>query len=65
MAIQIISKQSNNFSELPWSNDEINMRINMLVEMLSKFDDSRDDVTIMQLNREIATWRELVSRRLQ
>jgi|HubBroStandDraft_1064217.scaffolds.fasta_scaffold01182_4 hypothetical protein len=64
MAIEIVGQQrTTNFSELPWSDPEINLRISMLTEMISKVE--HDDMNVLNLKREIATWRELLKRRMQ
>ena len=46
-----------------WTNDEINRRINMLQEMVEKFRDT-DQMNVLNLQREIASWRELIARRM-
>lgn len=46
----------------PWTNDEIELRINMLTQYLIGI---TDDLLRIQCEREIATWRELTRRRFQ
>ena len=50
------------FGSKPLTNDEINLRINMIDDMLKRLS-STDDMNILNLQREKATWVELVRRR--
>lgn len=47
----------------PWSDDEIILRIRMIEEMIEKVCDGNFDVDFNQMEREIATWKELLTRR--
>ena len=49
----------------PWSNDEITLRIKMCEEVLNTARRLTDDTTRIMVQREIATWKELIKRRQQ
>ena len=50
------------FGNTPWTNDEIGVRISMLEEALNRMSET-DDMNVLQMQREIATWKELLRRR--
>jgi hypothetical protein len=50
------------FNSKPWSNDEVNLRVNMIRDLLKRLEQT-DDMTRNNLERELATWRELLQRR--
>lgn len=59
---------STKFDNKAWSNDEIVMRIRMIELARARFmfqsgADTHNDLMVIQCNREIATWEELIARR--
>jgi hypothetical protein len=51
------------YNSKPYTNDEVILRINMIRDALGKLQDGAD-ITRNNLEREIATWRELLQRRI-
>lgn len=47
----------------PWSNDEIILRIRMIEDNHSRMSVTGDGIMLSQMLREIATWKELLTRR--